>query len=584
VSRHAWLAAVLIVLTSAAVLRVVWLRADPPVSPSVGVVWHDEGAWVHNARNRALWGAWRTDDWNPVFVAPVFTALEYVAFRELGVGTWQARVVPALSGLAAVVLLMAGLGTAGNRRAVIVGGALVATNFIFVMWNRAALMESTMTAFIVAGWAAYALADRRPPWGLAAGAAGVLAWFTKASAAFFLAALVADATATLVLGRSARLRARLGVAAPEPARSRAAALTLAGAALAAGAVLVLFVAPHWQDYRFYNWQMSVVRKPSYGWRDLLTRASWLPVVSDVFTRMWLVVALGAAAIAAIAARWRTARPALRLLVLWVVVGLLELVVHDSGNERRYVMFIPALIALTALFVTSREPVLPAGLAGAAKGRRLAALALVLPLGYLVVGSLLRPAFSAQAAAGSYHALVWIAALAAIVLAVIVLAAWRPIVTWLAGRPVPAAAAVVVVVLGVGWNLIEYAGWARGRTRLDYEASVELGRVLPPGTAVQGILASGLSLENRIRPLFIGNGFGNYADRLRRDDVRYILTLDVPHIGYESQDRSGLIQQILDRYPGWHTVATFPVTTFDGRVGPDRAVLIDKFPAPAHARD
>ena len=40
------------------------------------------------------------------------------------------------------------------------------------------------------------------------------------------------------------------------------------------------------------------------------------------------------------------RPAERLLVLWVLIGLLELVVHDSGNERRYVMFIPALIALT----------------------------------------------------------------------------------------------------------------------------------------------------------------------------------------------------------------------------------------------
>ena len=44
----------------------------------------------------------------------------------------------------------------------LIGGALLATNYVFVMWNRAALMESTMTAFIVASWAAYALAERRP--------------------------------------------------------------------------------------------------------------------------------------------------------------------------------------------------------------------------------------------------------------------------------------------------------------------------------------------------------------------------------------------------------------------------------------
>ena len=37
-------------------MRVAWLRADPPVADAVGIVWHDEGAWVHNARNRALWG------------------------------------------------------------------------------------------------------------------------------------------------------------------------------------------------------------------------------------------------------------------------------------------------------------------------------------------------------------------------------------------------------------------------------------------------------------------------------------------------------------------------------------------------
>jgi hypothetical protein len=42
------------VLVLAALLRGVWLTADPPTSPSVGIVWHDEGAWVHNARNKAL--------------------------------------------------------------------------------------------------------------------------------------------------------------------------------------------------------------------------------------------------------------------------------------------------------------------------------------------------------------------------------------------------------------------------------------------------------------------------------------------------------------------------------------------------
>ncbi|HEY7474491.1 MAG TPA: hypothetical protein VH679_05730, partial [Vicinamibacterales bacterium] len=67
-TRRAFVAGLLAVLVVGTTLRTLWLRADPPTT-GVGIVWHDEGAWVHNARNRALWGAWRTDEWNPVFIA-----------------------------------------------------------------------------------------------------------------------------------------------------------------------------------------------------------------------------------------------------------------------------------------------------------------------------------------------------------------------------------------------------------------------------------------------------------------------------------------------------------------------------------
>ena len=87
------------IVVIAGALRGLWLTADPAngTATNAGVVWHDEGAWVHNARNQALWGAWRTDEWNPMFIAPVFTGLEAAAFNAFGVGTWQARTVPATS-------------------------------------------------------------------------------------------------------------------------------------------------------------------------------------------------------------------------------------------------------------------------------------------------------------------------------------------------------------------------------------------------------------------------------------------------------------------------------------------------------
>ena len=80
--------------------------------------------------------------------------------------------------------------------------------------------------------------------------------------------------------------------------------------------------------------------------------------------------------------------------------------------------------------------------------------------------------------------------------------------------------------------MEFGQWALLRTYKNVDASRLIGQVLPPDTLVQGKLANGLSLENRIRPVFIGHEFGNYADRKRRDDVRYILTYIEPLIGFE----------------------------------------------------
>src|SRR3954451_6239824 len=90
-SRRTFRLALLFILGTAAVMRGLFPAADPPWNPSVGIVWHDEGAWVHNARNKALFGHWSEDRWNPMYIAPVFTGIEYLSFRALGVGVRQAR-------------------------------------------------------------------------------------------------------------------------------------------------------------------------------------------------------------------------------------------------------------------------------------------------------------------------------------------------------------------------------------------------------------------------------------------------------------------------------------------------------------
>jgi hypothetical protein len=138
---------------------------------------------------------------------------------------------------------------------------------------------------------------------------------------------------------------------------------------------------------------------------------------------------------------------------------------------------------------------------------------------------------------------------------------------------PAASLSLALLVSAG-QIVQYGQWAVGRTYKNYEASLELGRRLPPETLVHGKLANGLSLENRIRPIFVGRGFGNYEDRRSRDDVRYILTYIAPSLGYESQAHNPIIEDVIDAYPGQRIIMTFDVA--ETATGHDRAALIDKF--------
>ena len=204
------------------------------------------------------------------------------------------------------------------------------------------------------------------------------------------------------------------------------------------------------------------------------------------------------------------------------------------------MFIPALVALAAIVArhASRRP--------AATARRDAAsdalLALPLVLSRLSrrrQRSCGRCSWRTSTPATCTRSCVLSAALALAAGASWPCWPWRRRRGWLVDAAPAAARSSLRRWSLVGWNLVAVRrlGARRGRTRTTRPRS-RSARLLPPGTLVQGKLANGLALENRIRPIFIGHGFGNYDDRLQRDDVRYILTYDFAELGYESQADPG----------------------------------------------
>jgi hypothetical protein len=139
------------------------------------------------------------------------------------------------------------------------------------------------------------------------------------------------------------------------------------------------------------------------------------------------------------------------------------------------------------------------------------------------------------------------------------------------RPWTTRAAVVLAAVMLAGDLAQYAQWAALRTYKNVEASRAVGRLLPPGTQVLGKLANGLALENEIRPLYIGMGFGNYDDARLRAEVPYVLSYLTPRLGFEG----AAILEVLDASPGWRVVMRFPVAETPS--GSDVAALIVKGP-------
>jgi 4-amino-4-deoxy-L-arabinose transferase-like glycosyltransferase len=446
------------------------------------------------------------------------------------------------------------------------------------MYDRAAIMEGVMTAFIVASWFCSTRAEREPRWGAAAGVMAALAFFTKAAAAFYVGALGLVAILEFIPpeggsytsaevpprggGHTAVSEGRSVTSAYR--RNRGAALwTLAGLALAFALVGALFVLPHWREYQFYNWQMSVTRKPSYDLASLAQRLTWFPVLHDTFSRTWPELLLTLLGAWQIGSRWRQSTHAERLLLLWVAIGSVELLVHDVSNERRFVFLLPAMAAFTALALVRRTFELrkPATVIG------WLAAPLVFYGCYVAAAPLVRVLYLHEVYEHVLHSTVRLSAAAALIGGSVTLVALRRMSR--VQLFITPAAAVLGIVALLGWDLYQYAAWAHRRTYKNYEAMLALGKAIPPGTLVQGKLANGMALENRIRPIFIGHGFGNYADRKARDDVRYILTYTSPRLGYEGSQ----ILDVLDASPGWRIIMSFDVA--ESPSGHDTAALIEK---------
>lgn len=345
--------ALILVLLVALLPRVTRLGADPPVAVT-GAFLSDEGWWAQNARQRVLFGEWVMDEHNPgLYAAPAYTAALTLTYQTFGLGLVQTRLLSALAGALACVILLGGLRAVLPLRQALPAALLFALGAFPILQSRLALTETLQLAFAVVVLAGALWATRYPPFGAITGLGLVGAVLSKPNA------VILGPILALTWWLDYRQRTRAG----EPVRPlwlQVAATGLA-AAIAGIVVVVFFLLPNWSDVRA---QMAVSLANVTTQNDRLSDGGVLVFMLPFLSlRPSMLFATGVVPVLGLVLLlWRrlvrTAGtpldPAERLAWVWWWLMLGYIATQAYQPDRRFLLLSPALAILGARGLFGRE--------------------------------------------------------------------------------------------------------------------------------------------------------------------------------------------------------------------------------------
>ncbi|MCW3098010.1 MAG: hypothetical protein JWL77_3628, partial [Chthonomonadaceae bacterium] len=108
----------------------------------------DEGFYLHNARNRVLFGHAQTDQFNNGLIMPLLDGLQTGVFRLLGVSAVSARAISVVLGLLTLPVFFDALRRAFGLRTALLGLLLLGLDHVSLLYARMALMD-TPAAFVL---------------------------------------------------------------------------------------------------------------------------------------------------------------------------------------------------------------------------------------------------------------------------------------------------------------------------------------------------------------------------------------------------------------------------------------------------
>jgi len=527
---------ILLLVLGALALRASDLRADPPpdLSWSTGP-YTDEALNTYSARNMVLYGHWRTDDFFPLVVYPLFNYLTLLVFKLLGVGFVQVKLLSLLAGAASVFVIYLLVKEDAGPLAGLLAGLALATCFPLVMYSRLGLVESVQILFLLLTGLFYVRGLRRP-WQM--GLAGLLGASTvllvKVSAAFVAPALAAAIVWQLLAARRDRAAVQVLL--------RGIYWGLGGIGVAAAIWLVAVFLPHRADYFQYVLRHSLESPAGHpqGLVAYLLNTFTVGYRSHLLARLSWVALLGFVTLPVLAAG---RRPAFRYLGLWFVLALLMLGYMNYRPDRYELVLLPALIAgfaaaLARLIETGTilPPLRPTALKAVLYAVWLWALVTQLALhtnGFWGT-------FTPRSESGLLVAtLVITAAAGALVYAIVRFARDGISVRSIAAR---ATVALVVLLLALVLDFAQYSRWFGARTHVMVESEADLDRSLPSGAVLVGNWAPAMLLASGRRAVPLTD-WANADDPIGRFGATHLVTAEN---GFDFQLFSRLYPGLLER--------------------------------------
>ncbi len=488
--------------TIAVLFRIVWPLADPPADLSwSGGYMADEGFWVHDARNIALFGDEGPDEWHNRCVSPLVHPPILLLFRLLGPSLLTVRIWAMILSLLTLYFL--------DRicRRIDPSGILFtcfAVNSILIAYQRTAILESAVLPPATATLWLWLLArDERTSirsnvLDSAAGIAAAAAWLIKGTQIYFMPVVL---LATLLAEPSLR-RARKPLL-----------MQVLGMAVVGISWCVAIRIPHSLLLQKYN--TYYVSQQGDALIDFLKNFLMQPP-AIYFSRMPVLfpAALLLILTMMIRHRFRMEPPVLIFAATWMILGILFLAPFGYRPLRYYLPLLIPTIILGWRFLTRRSipPVSPAGRGLAAFITFLLVLSTI-PLvldRYLLHGRITGiPPASGFPLTGPI--------LSVIVTGLIL------IPPFIKDKPITGRRLALLLAVSVSFHGITAVNRLIHRRYDVLETSRELARRLPHESVIAGQWAPQLALETPFRAVPMWKNFVNDRNPVERFGVTHVLS-------------------------------------------------------------